>query len=107
MVIIQSKFIGDFVIGDNIVQNLKVLALLYEQFNNSNAMNRRLLCKPIIVSLGSIVEASLHDLHTRIASALSFCNLGSIPAMAISAKFKRKPAQINDTSARCGVCPSS
>ena len=66
MVIIQSRFIGNFVIGDNIVQNLKVLAVLYDQFNASNAVNKRLLCKPIVVLLGSIVEASLHDLHTRI-----------------------------------------
>ncbi|MET3996427.1 hypothetical protein ABID65_008103 [Bradyrhizobium sp. S3.9.2] len=66
MVIIQSRFIGDFVIGDNIVQNLRILALQYEQFNAGNAATRRLLCKPIVVALGSIVEASLHDLHTRI-----------------------------------------
>jgi hypothetical protein len=66
MVTIESKFIGDFKIGDNIVYNLNILALLYNQFNASDAEKRRLLCKPIIVSLGSIVEASLHDLHTRI-----------------------------------------
>ncbi|MGA2997054.1 hypothetical protein [Bradyrhizobium sp.] len=66
MVIIQSKFIGNFVIGDNIVQNLRVLAVLYAQYNLADTANKRLLCKPIVVLLGSIVEASLHDLHTRI-----------------------------------------
>ncbi len=66
MATIESRFIGNFVIGDNIVQNLKILALLYEYFNAASDVNKRLLCKPIIVSLGSIVEASLHDLHTRI-----------------------------------------
>jgi hypothetical protein len=44
VVSIQSKFIGDFKIGDNIVYNLKVLALLYEQYNAAGAANRRLLC---------------------------------------------------------------
>ncbi len=66
MVIIQSRFIGNFAVGDNIVHNLKVLALLYDQFNAGNAADKRLLCKPIVILLGSIVEASLHDLHTRI-----------------------------------------
>jgi hypothetical protein len=93
MVIIQSKFIGDFVIGDNIVQNLKILALLYEQFNNGGAVNKRLLCKPIIVSLGSIVEASLHDLHTRIRT---FTIEGVRNITASAAKEIRERTRLDD-----------
>jgi hypothetical protein len=61
MVIIQSKFIGDFVIGDNIVQNLKVLELLYEQFDNANAVN-------IVTNTWS--EASLQQLSEEIGARL-------------------------------------
>jgi hypothetical protein len=66
MVTIQSKFIGDFKVGDNINHNLATLELLYRHYGNADERERRLLCKPIILLLVSIVEAVLHDLHTRI-----------------------------------------
>jgi hypothetical protein len=66
MVTIESKFIGDFKLGDNINRNLEILELLYNQFDGSDDDDRRLLCKPIILLLASIVEAVLYDLHTRI-----------------------------------------
>jgi hypothetical protein len=66
MVTIESKLIGDFKIGDNINYNLEVLALLYDRFNSGNQQQRRLLCKPIIVLLASIVEAVLYDFHKRV-----------------------------------------
>lgn len=66
MVRISSEFIGDFKLGDNIVHNLEILSLLYRQYNNADQRRKRLLCKPIIVFLMSIVDAVLYDFHTRI-----------------------------------------
>ena len=66
MVTIESKFIGDFKIGDNINCNLEILALLYDRFNGGDQQQRRLLCKPIVVLLASIVEAVLYDFHKRV-----------------------------------------
>src|SRR5712692_5630243 len=65
-VIIQSKFVGDFKLGDNINHNLEILALLYKHYNEGDATQKRLLCKPIILLVVSIVDAVLHDLHWRV-----------------------------------------
>jgi hypothetical protein len=65
MFVIKSTFIGNFTLGDNIVHNLNVFGLLsclYEQ----NSDGKRLLCKPIILKLVSIIKAILHDFHNRI-----------------------------------------
>jgi hypothetical protein len=59
MVTIESKFIGDFKLGDNICYNLNVAEVLFDKFEDSDADDRRLLCKPIIVLLASILEAVL------------------------------------------------
>lgn len=56
---VSSGFIGNFKLGDNINHTLDVLALLYQ---TQRAANSSLLCKPIIVFIGSICEAILHDL---------------------------------------------
>ena len=66
MFTIESKFIGDFKIGDNINHNLGILALLYRLYNAAPQEEKRLLCKPIILLLVSIIDAALYDLHTRI-----------------------------------------
>lgn len=66
MVTISSSFIGDFKLGDNIVHNLEIMGLLYRQYEIANQQEKRLLCKPIIVLLVSIVDAVLYDFHTRI-----------------------------------------
>ncbi|HWV51725.1 hypothetical protein [Pseudorhodoplanes sp.] len=66
MVTVESKFIGIFKTGDNIVHNLEVLALLYGYYNAAQPEQRRLLCKPIIILLVAIIDAVLHDLHQRI-----------------------------------------
>jgi hypothetical protein len=66
VVTIESKFIGYFKTGDNIVHNLDVLALLYLQYGAGGQRDKRLLCKPIILLLVSIVDAVLYDLHIRI-----------------------------------------
>jgi hypothetical protein len=63
---ISSNFIGDFKLGDNINYNLRLLHLLYEYFDNADGDERRFLCKPIILTLVSINEAVLYDLHTRV-----------------------------------------
>jgi len=66
MVTIESKFIGDFKLGDNICHNLKIADVLYDRFEDSDADDRRLLCKPIIVLLASVIEAVLYDFHKRV-----------------------------------------
>ena len=66
MFMVDSSFIGSFKLGDNINHNVRVLALLYQHFEAANAHERRLLCKPITLTLVSITEAMLHDLHMRI-----------------------------------------
>jgi hypothetical protein len=63
---IESKFIGNFKLGDNIVHNLNVLDLLYRVYADEDNEGKRLLCKPIILLLVSIIEAVLYDLHDRI-----------------------------------------
>ena len=66
MFVVSSNFIGNFKLGDNINHNLNVLSLLYRQYDQANESDKRLLCKPIIVTIVSIIEAVLHDLHSRI-----------------------------------------
>jgi hypothetical protein len=66
MFIVDSSFIGDFSLGDNINHNLRVATLLYEHFATADTDKKRLLCKPIILTLVSVTEAMLHDLHVRI-----------------------------------------
>jgi hypothetical protein len=66
MFVISSNFMGDFNLGDNINHNLEILALLYRQYEVADDHDKRLLCKPIILLIVSIVEAVLHDLHFRI-----------------------------------------
>lgn len=65
---IESRFIGDFKLGDNIAYNLEVLAVLYRLFEEADPREKRLLCKPITALLVTINEAILHDLHFRIVS---------------------------------------
>ena len=66
MFTVSSNFIGNFKLGDNINHNLEILQLLYRQFDQSKFRNKRLLCKPIIIIVVSIIEAVLHDFHFRI-----------------------------------------
>jgi len=66
MFTVSSGFIADFKLGDNINHNLSVLALLYRYYNEEDGTGKRLLRKPIIILLVSIIEAVLHDFHSRI-----------------------------------------
>jgi hypothetical protein len=63
---IRANFVGSFKVGDNINHNLRVLTLLYSYFENVDNNKKRLLCKPIILIIISIIEAVLHDFHGRI-----------------------------------------
>lgn len=86
MVTIESKFIGDFKLGDNIVHNLEVLELLYAQYAAASDRNKRLLCKPITLLLVSIIDAVLYDLHYRIRT---FTREGVRNVIESSAKYIR------------------
>lgn len=65
---VTTNFMGSFKVGDNINHNLKILALLYTYFEKGNDYDKRLLCKPIILIIVSIIEAVLHDFYSRIMS---------------------------------------
>lgn len=67
MVEVDSSFIGDFKLGDNINFNLALAAALYKaRAATNNGLHIRALCKPICVTLISIIEALLHDLHYKV-----------------------------------------
>lgn len=66
MFIINSSFIGGYKLGDNINHNLQTLTPLYAAYDQADAKTRRLLCKPIILIIVSVLEAVLHDFHNRI-----------------------------------------
>jgi len=79
MTIIESKFIGDFKLGDNINYNLDILDTLYVFFENAEDDEKGHLCKPIILLIASIIEAVLYDLHMRVKlfTAEGVRNLGA------------------------------
>lgn len=68
MVTYESKFIGDFKLGDNIVFNLSILKTLYAYRANGTPAQKRYLQKPITLLNISIIEALLYDFHLRIKS---------------------------------------
>lgn len=61
--IIQANFVSTFKTGDNIKHNLAILGELYASYDKSEY---DYLLKPIIVTNASIIEAVLHDFHSRI-----------------------------------------
>ncbi len=65
MFTVSSGFIGDFKLGDNINHNFRILAYLYQRQADPTDADTWLLRKPIIVLIGAICEAVLHDLHMR------------------------------------------
>lgn len=66
MVTYESKFIGDFKLGDNIVFNLSILKSLYKYRAEGNQAQQVYLQKPITLLNISIIEALLYDFHLRI-----------------------------------------
>ena len=65
MFTVSADFIGDFKLGDNINHNLKILRYLYARQSDPHDHDAWILRKPIIIIIGSIAEAVLHDLHER------------------------------------------
>lgn len=65
---IKSNFIGLFKVGDNINHNLQILSLLYKYYAEAAGADQKLLLKPITITIVSIIEALLYDLHYRIKS---------------------------------------
>ena len=68
MFTVRSNFIGDFKLGDNVAYNLDVLEVLYAHYAEADEVEKGLLCKPITILLVTILEAVLHDFHSRIAT---------------------------------------
>jgi hypothetical protein len=66
MFTVNSNFIGNFKIGDNINSNLDTLNFLYEIYSQSDQNKKGLLRKPIILILTGITEAILYDFYHRI-----------------------------------------
>ena len=65
MFIINSSFIGDFKTGDNIIYNLETICKLYESKKKEEVSHPCVYNKPIVVILGSIVEAIIYDLYFK------------------------------------------
>jgi hypothetical protein len=62
---INSNFIGNFKVGDNINHNCSTLRVLYEKLNEASQNDKIFLYKPIIIFNTSIIEAMLYDFHFR------------------------------------------
>ncbi|AZR41278.1 hypothetical protein [Marinobacter salarius] len=71
MFTVSSGFIGDFKTGDNIVYNLKTLNALYSAQGAASSSEAHFFCKPITITMVSIIEALLHDLFFRVQSHTS------------------------------------
>ena len=65
MFTINADFIGNFKLGDNINYNLDILNYSYKRLADPDDEDSHLLRKPIIITIASICEAILHDLHFR------------------------------------------
>lgn len=65
MFTVSSEFMGSFKLGDNINHNLKTLGYLYQLQGEPNNRSAWLLRKPIIITIASMCEAALYDLHFR------------------------------------------
>jgi len=63
---VNSSFIGNFKIGDNVNYNLNLLGILYRLQNEMPEHEKWALNKPITLMLISIIEVLLYDLHSRI-----------------------------------------
>ncbi|MDG9672103.1 hypothetical protein ONV78_30500 [Hahella sp. CR1] len=66
MFTVDGNFIGEFKTGDNINYNLDCLRVMYKAQGIVSKDDGILLCKPIIVTETSIIEALLYDMFFRI-----------------------------------------
>ena len=110
MFTVSSNFIGNFKTGDNIAYNLRLLRLLYAQYSAGTEDEKALLRKPIIITLVSITEAMLHDLHMRVQSFtiegvrnLANSIIGYIRGKKLEEFESTSPAQENTTCLICRV----
>lgn len=71
MVTINSSFIGNFKLGDNICFNLDLLKTLYDYRVAGNAKQKSHLRKPIVLLNVGIIEAVLYDFHHRVRTFTS------------------------------------
>ncbi len=62
---IPNVFMGDYKISDNVDYNLRIIELLYECYKKRNCTDKRLLYKPIIILLVSVIEAILYDFYRK------------------------------------------
>ena len=67
--VVESNFFWSFKTGDNVVYNLRILNYLYELYNQGGDENKKLLIKPIVIFISSVIEAILHDFHSKIQGA--------------------------------------
>jgi hypothetical protein len=63
---INSDFINNFKLGDNIVYNISVLSTLYELREGVTGVKRQHVNKPIILIAVSIIEAAMFDFLDRV-----------------------------------------
>jgi len=63
-----TNFIGDYLLGDNIKENLDALQQIWaiQAGHVQNTQENKRLRKPVIVSCGAIVEAILYDFFSKI-----------------------------------------
>lgn len=100
---IETSFIGNYRVGDNISENLKTLRLFYRVKRESNSDGKSALRKPIVVLLGSIAETLLWDLFFR-ARQFTWEGVRNIPERRLNHirthsadKFKKYIALARDT----------
>ena len=58
---INSGFIGNFKLGDNIVYNLEIINHLYSLYEKDSTKGKSLLRKPLIALISGVCEAILYD----------------------------------------------
>lgn len=92
MFTINSSFIGQFKIGDNINYNLEVLAALYKAQRDVSETEQYLFNKPITITIASIAEAILCDFHSRIRSLV----VEGVPSLAERVVDAIRKKQIDD-----------
>jgi hypothetical protein len=93
MITIESKFIGDFKIGDNINHNLRIPEVMYKRYAEASDAEKRLLCKPIVVMLVALIDAVFYDLHKRIKT---FTREGVENIIASSIEYIRTRKKMDD-----------
>lgn len=69
---INSRFVTNFKLGDNIVYNIELLGLLYINYSKETPKNRDYFRKSMILITASCCEAVLHDFYITHAEKHDF-----------------------------------